>query len=94
MTNTRANDDHGHGRLEADHERAVVRFERHLEHPPGKVWRALSERQHLAAWFPTTIDGERVAGAHLAFRFPDIDLPPMEGEMLAFEPMGAGCPSF
>jgi len=86
MTDPRASEDHDHGRLEPDGERAIVRFERHLAHPPSKVWRALTEPQHLAAWFPTTIDGERAAGARLAFSFTDIDLPPMEGEMLAFDP--------
>jgi len=50
------------------------------------VWRALTESEHLAAWFPTTIGGERVAGAPLRFEFSDGAAPPMEGEMLAFEP--------
>ena len=27
-------------------------------HPPEKVWRALTEPEHLAHWFPTTIEGE------------------------------------
>lgn len=76
----------GHGRLERDGERAVVRYERRLAHAPSKVWRALTEPAQLAAWFPTSIDGERAAGALLVFRFAGIDLPPMDGEMLAFEP--------
>lgn len=48
-----------------------LRFTRTLAHPPEKVWRALTDPEHLAAWFPTTIEGERKAGASLRFRFPD-----------------------
>jgi uncharacterized protein YndB with AHSA1/START domain len=86
MTQTDADDEQDYGRLERDHDRAVVRYQRHLPHLPSKVWRALTEPEHLAAWFPTTIDGERAAGAQLVFRFTNMDLPAMEGEMLAFEP--------
>jgi uncharacterized protein YndB with AHSA1/START domain len=86
MTQTDAADERDYGRLERDHDRAVVRYQRHLPHPPSKVWRALTEPEHLAAWFPTTIDGERAAGARLTFRFKEIGLPAMDGEMLAFEP--------
>jgi uncharacterized protein YndB with AHSA1/START domain len=75
-----------YGRLEVQSGRAVVRFERSLAHPPEKVWRALTEDEHLAVWFPTTIEGERAAGAALTFRHRDIDLEPMTGELLAFEP--------
>jgi uncharacterized protein YndB with AHSA1/START domain len=52
----------------------------------SKVWRALTEDQHLAAWFPTTMEGERRSGAPLRFSHRDIDLPAMGGEMLVFEP--------
>lgn len=86
MTEIRAIDEQDYGRLERDHERAIVRYKRRFPHPPSRVWRALTEPEHLAAWFPTTIDGERVAGAQLVFRFTDMDLPPMEGEILTFEP--------
>jgi uncharacterized protein YndB with AHSA1/START domain len=86
MNETGAIDEQDYGRLERDHERAIVRYKRRLPHPPSKVWRALTEPEHLAAWFPTTIDGERALGAQLQFRFTGMDLPPMEGEMLAFEP--------
>lgn len=63
-----------------------LRFTRTLPHPPDKVWRAITEPEHLAQWFPTTISGERVAGARLRFSFPHEEAPPMEGKMLAFEP--------
>jgi uncharacterized protein YndB with AHSA1/START domain len=60
-----------------------LRFERRLAHPPEKVWRALTEPEHLEAWFPTTIEGEFETGAALRFRHRDTDLPAMDGDMLA-----------
>jgi uncharacterized protein YndB with AHSA1/START domain len=76
-----------HGKLEQiDDGRWQLRFTRRLPHPPGKVWRALTEPEHLAAWFPTTVEGERAAGARLRFSFPNGEAPPIEGEMLVYEP--------
>jgi uncharacterized protein YndB with AHSA1/START domain len=66
--------------------RARLRFTRELDHPIEKVWRAITEPEHLAHWFPTTIEGERAAGASLRFDFPQGQAPAFEGEMLAFEP--------
>ncbi len=63
-----------------------LRFTRVLAHPVEKVWRAITEPEHLARWFPTTIDGERTAGAALSFSFPQGQMPPMKGQMIAFEP--------
>jgi uncharacterized protein YndB with AHSA1/START domain len=63
-----------------------LRFERTFEHSREMVWRAVTEPQHLAHWFPTTIEGERRPGARLRFGFPDDRWPAFEGEMLVFEP--------
>src|SRR2546421_8755264 len=66
-----------------------LRFTRRYAHRPEKVWRALAEPEHLAAWFPTTIefpDGERIAGAKLRFTFPNGEAPPFDGELLAYAP--------
>jgi uncharacterized protein YndB with AHSA1/START domain len=63
-----------------------LRFERLLAHPQEKVWRAITEPEHLAHWFPTTIDGQRAAGARLEFVFPKGEAPPFDGEMLLFDP--------
>jgi hypothetical protein len=30
----------------------VLRFERRLDHSPERVWRAITEREELAHWFP------------------------------------------
>jgi uncharacterized protein YndB with AHSA1/START domain len=64
-------------------------FKRVLSHPPEKVWRAITEPAHLAHWFPTTIEGERAAGAALTFSFPDDRWPAIDGEMLVYEPPSA-----
>jgi uncharacterized protein YndB with AHSA1/START domain len=74
------------GELERHEDRVLLRFTRRLAHPPERVWRALVEPEQLAVWFPTTIDGERAAGARLRFRHRDDLVEPFAGEMLAFEP--------
>ncbi|MGH2909561.1 MAG: SRPBCC family protein, partial [Solirubrobacteraceae bacterium] len=67
-------------------ERAILEYRRRYDHPPERVWRALTEPGELAAWFPTTIDGERAPGAALTFRFEQLEIDPFHGEMVAFEP--------
>lgn len=56
------------GSIARDGDGYVVRFERRLHHPRGKVWRAITESEHLAHWMPCDIVGERRSGA-------DIELP-------------------
>ena len=74
------------GQLERVGGLSVVHYVRRLSHPPEKVWRALTEPQELAGWFPTTIEGELAVGAPLQFAFREMEIEPMGGEMLAFEP--------
>ncbi len=69
-----------------DDGRWQLRFTRTLAHPQDKVWRAITEPEHLRHWFPTTIEGERAAGATLRFGFPEDQFPAFDGEMLAYEP--------
>jgi uncharacterized protein YndB with AHSA1/START domain len=69
-----------------DDGRWQLRFTRRFPHPPHKVWRAITNPDDLAQWFPTSIEGERAPGARLRFGFPQEQAPPMDGEMLAFEP--------
>jgi uncharacterized protein YndB with AHSA1/START domain len=59
-------------------------FTRRLAHPREKVWRAVTEPDHLAVWFPQQIVGERRAGAHLRFVSSAGD--GFDGEMLVFDP--------
>ena len=75
-----------HGQLERIEDRWQLRFTRTLPHPPEKVWRALTEAEHLAAWFPAEIHGERAAGASLRFVFSEGEGPPSDGEMIVFDP--------
>lgn len=79
-------EDRMYGDLEQRDGRWQLRFTRRLAHPQENVWRALTEPEQLAAWFPTTIVGDRVVGAPLRFDFRDGEYPSFEGEMRAYEP--------
>ncbi len=75
--------DDRYGVLEPADTKWRLRFTRHLKHPPDTVWRALTEPDHLQAWFPQKIVGEWAVGAPLKFvsEFGDF-----EGQVLAYEP--------
>src|SRR3954451_5380557 len=62
----------------------TLTFTRRLPHPPQKVWRAVTEPEHLAVWFPQEIVGERRAGAPL--KFVDSGGDGFEGGMVVFDP--------
>jgi uncharacterized protein YndB with AHSA1/START domain len=65
------------GKLERTADGPRLRFSRRLAHPIATVWRAVTEPEHLKAWFPDTIEVERwEPGARL--RFDGFD-----GEVLA-----------
>jgi uncharacterized protein YndB with AHSA1/START domain len=64
----------------------TLRFTRRLPHPPGKVWRALTEPEHLAAWFPTTIEGDLEPGSPLHFSFRELAMPGFDGSVRACDP--------
>jgi uncharacterized protein YndB with AHSA1/START domain len=74
------------GTLEQAGERWRLTFVRKLAHSPEKRWSALTEPEHLAAWFPSEIHGDRVPGAKLRFVFRHDEGPPSEGEMLVYDP--------
>lgn len=44
-----------------------VRLARRYPHPVEKVWRAVSEPEHLVAWFPSTVELEPRVGAEVRF---------------------------
>jgi uncharacterized protein YndB with AHSA1/START domain len=59
--------------LSIEGERPTIRLERRLADPPAIVWRALTEPERLATWFPCQIlvdGGEWRVGAALTFPFP------------------------
>jgi uncharacterized protein YndB with AHSA1/START domain len=63
-----------------------LRFSRELGHPPEQVWRAITEPDHLAAWFPQRIEGDlHKPGAPLRFEHAG-GIPGFEGQVLAVEP--------
>jgi uncharacterized protein YndB with AHSA1/START domain len=72
--------------VQLDDGRWQLRYTRAFAHPVEKVWRALTEPEQLARWFPSTIEGEQIPGAKLRFSFPRGQAPPLEGEMLAYVP--------
>jgi uncharacterized protein YndB with AHSA1/START domain len=72
------------GTLVRSGEQCTLRFTRHFAHPQDKVWRAVTEPEHLAAWFPHAIVGERRAGAPL--RFESEEFGGFDGEMVVFDP--------
>ena len=61
--------DHDLGTVERGEDGYVVRFERQLHHPREKVWRAITESEHLVHWMPCDIVGERRAGAAIELPF-------------------------
>ena len=73
-----------YGSLDRSEKRLVLQFHRKFPFPAEKVWQALSQPDKQAAWFPTTIEGERKAGAQLRFSFTDMELPSFEGDMVTF----------
>lgn len=74
------------GILERGRGEVTLRFTRRLPHPATKVWRALTEPEHLAAWFPTTVEGDLAPGSTLRYNFRGMNLPGFDGTVLACDP--------
>jgi uncharacterized protein YndB with AHSA1/START domain len=75
------------GTLEQTDAGPRLRFTRDLDHPPEKVWRAITEPEHLKAWFPDTIEVSAwTAGAKLRFKPAEGMGDGFDGEVLAVEP--------
>ena len=73
------------GTLHRDGDDVTVTFVRRLPHPVAKVWRAVTEPEHLAAWFPGTVEvDEWRPGAALRFTVETGDA--FDGEVVAVEP--------
>src|SRR5271163_5329354 len=72
------------GTLSRRDDRWTLRFTRRLAHPREKVWRAVTEPEHLAVWYPQQIVGARQAGAPLRFVSSGGDA--FGGQMLVFDP--------
>lgn len=73
--------------------RLGLRFQRRLRHPREKVWRALTEAEHLQHWLPCDIVGERRAGAAIELPFwpaqverYSIEVPVLHGTISVWDP--------
>lgn len=70
-----------------------LEFVRTFAHPIDKVWRAVTEREHLRSWMPCDIVGERRQGAQLQLPFwPEVldkhgfDDPGLAGVIRVWDP--------
>ncbi|MGH3151577.1 MAG: SRPBCC family protein [Streptosporangiaceae bacterium] len=77
-------DDSNLGTLTRQGDQWTLTFTRSLKHSQEKVWRAVTEPEHLAVWFPHEIIGERRAGAPLKFVHSKGDA--FDGQMRVFDP--------
>jgi uncharacterized protein YndB with AHSA1/START domain len=79
--------------------RSALRFERLYRHPVERVWRAVTEPQEMAQWFPSEVEGRRAVGAALVFADEAqraaareageptrADGPELRGTVVAYEP--------
>jgi uncharacterized protein YndB with AHSA1/START domain len=79
--------------------RPALRFERRYLHPVERVWRAITDPEEMAQWFPSNVEGERKLGAELVFMDEAqraaareageptrADGPVFRGEVLALDP--------
>jgi uncharacterized protein YndB with AHSA1/START domain len=64
-------------------EKPLLRFERFLPRPVQDVWRAVTDREQMRAWFPTRIEIDCwEPGATLTHHFDDQTQPPLPGTVL------------
>ncbi|MFN2557060.1 MAG: SRPBCC family protein [Nitriliruptorales bacterium] len=69
-----------------DHEgRSLLRFERVLHSPPGRVWKALTEHDELRSWHPSPFEMEPVVGGAVHYLSPE-GTALGDGEVTAYEP--------
>ena len=73
------------GTLDLRGDDAVITFHRRFRHPIEKVWRAVTEPEHLKAWFPGTVTvDEWRPGAPLTFTVETGES--FDGEVVAVTP--------
>jgi uncharacterized protein YndB with AHSA1/START domain len=81
------------GTILRDGDRTGLRYERLLKHPPEKVWRALTESEHLPRWLPCDMIGERSEGSAIELKMIpevvekfDIEEPSQFGQIKTWDP--------
>lgn len=62
-----------------------LRFERRLSHPPRKVWRAITEPEHLSRWYPLRIN-ELPLEVGGPIRFDDGEGTTYDGKVVEVDP--------
>ncbi len=61
------------GEIKRNPGQTTLHFTRDLAHTPEKVWRALTESDHMRWWMPVDMVGDRAAGATVRMVFwPDL----------------------
>lgn len=71
--------------LETIDGKPVLRLERRLAHSPKKVWRAITEPDEMAHWFPARVETELKVGAVMRFTFEGQVLGHPDGHLVRFE---------
>jgi uncharacterized protein YndB with AHSA1/START domain len=61
----------------------TLTYTRQLAHPPEKVWRAVTEPEHIVAWFPHAVVGDWRPGGPLRF---ESEMGSFDGEVVAVDP--------
>jgi uncharacterized protein YndB with AHSA1/START domain len=59
-----------YGSYDSIDDRPTLRFERRIKHPVEAVWRAITEPEQLAQWFPSEVELELEPGGRMTFTFP------------------------
>ncbi len=60
-----------YGTYETIEGKPAVRFERRYPHPIERVWRAVTEPNELAHWFPSRVEVDLQEGGRMSFTFAD-----------------------
>jgi uncharacterized protein YndB with AHSA1/START domain len=75
-----------YGTLDENDGAPVLRFERRLNHPIEKVWRAISDPAEMKHWFPAEVTAEMRVGETMRFYFVDHEMQGPDGEIVEFDP--------
>lgn len=74
------------GRLRVVDGSPRLTFDRWLEHPPERIWAALTENDQLRQWFAATVEGEWQPGAAITMHSPDGAYESAAGQVSKVEP--------
>jgi uncharacterized protein YndB with AHSA1/START domain len=66
--------------------RSLLRFERRLAHPVEKVWRAITDPDQMAHWFPAAVEMDFRLGGRIRFVFPGGQMEPTDGTITELDP--------